>query len=299
MSSGYDIFLKVAELGSVTRAAAALGYTQTGASHAIAKLERQAGFPLFIRSASGMALTPAGEALLAPMRELVNAQRSLEQAMGAIRGTVEGTLRLGSFTSVSTKWLPRIVGEFQRRHPGVEFEIWTGDYDEITTRLEEGRIDCGFLSLPVSPTLEFRHLYDDPMLAVLAPSHPLAAKGSVTLDEIRAEPIIMPMRGSDNDIRNVLDLEHHEVTIRYVLNDDLSTLAMVNGGFGVSVMPRLIVESCGIDLTTRPLRPARHRDIGIATTRGRRPTALTQAFIDFLCGTDGTPGQSAGTPEVP
>ena len=109
----------------------------------------------------------------------------------------------------------------------------------------------------------------------------------------------MPMRGSDNDIRNVLDLDHHEVTIRYVLNDDLSTLAMVNGGFGVSVMPRLIVESCGIDLTTRPLRPARHRDIGIATTRGRRPTALTQAFIDFLCGTDSTPGQSAGTPEVP
>ena len=282
MSSSYDIFLKVADLGSVTKAAAALGYTQTGARPSRVRLGRQAGFPLFIRGASGMTLTPAGEALLAPMRDLVNAQRNLEQTMGAIRGTVEGTLRLGSFTSVSTKWLPRIVSEFQKLHPDVEFEIWTGDYDEIATRLEEGRIDCGFLSLPVSPLLEFRHLYDDPMLAVLPPSHPLAAKSSVSLEDIRAEPLIMPMRGSDNDIRNVLDLDHHEVTIRYVLNDDLSTLAMVNGGFGVSVMPRLIVESCGIDLTTRPLRPARHRDIGIATTHGHRSTALTQAFIDFL-----------------
>ncbi len=282
MGSSYDIFLKVADLGSVTKAAAALGYTQTGASHAIAKLERQAGFPLFVRTASGMTLTPGGHALLQPIREVVNAQRSLDQTMSAVRGTVQGTLRLGSFTSVSTKWLPRIVGEFQRRHPSAEFEIWTGDYDEITERLVEGRIDCGFLSLPVSPALEFCHLTNDPMLAVLPPSHPLAARGHVTLDEIRAEPLIIPMRGSDNDIRNVLDLEHHDVTVRYVLNDDLSTLAMVNGGFGVSVMPRLIVESCGIDLTTRPLDPSQHRDIGIATVRGRKPTALTQAFIDFL-----------------
>lgn len=115
--SSYDIFLKVADLGSVTKAAAALGYTQTGASHAIAKLERQAGFPLFIRGSGGMTLTPEGRALLDPARELVNASHALEQAMSAIRGTVEGTLRLGSFTSVSTKWLPRIVSEFQRLHP--------------------------------------------------------------------------------------------------------------------------------------------------------------------------------------
>lgn len=291
MSSGYEIFLKVVDLGSVTRAAAALGYTQTGASHAIAKLERDAGFPLFVRTAGGMVLTPGGEALLAPVREVVNAQRSLEQAMGAIRGTVQGTLRLGSFTSVSTKWLPRIVGEFQRRHPSAEFEIWTGDYDEIAGRLAEGRIDCGFLSLPVSPALEFHPLCDDPMLAVLPPDHPLARKDAVTLDDIRSCPIIMPQRGSDNDIRRALDLDHHEVEIRYVLNDDLSTLAMVNGGFGVSVMPRLIIESCGIDLTTRPLDPPACRVIGIATPRGRRPTALTQAFIDFLAQGAATHGE--------
>ena len=264
--SSYDIFLKVADLGSVTKAAAALGYTQTGASHAIAKLERQAGFPLFIRGSGGMTLTPEGRALLEPARELVNASHALEQAMSAIRGTVEGTLRLGSFTSVSTKWLPRIVSEFQRLHPQAKFEIWTGDYDEITGRLLEGRIDCGFLSLPVSPALEFRPLCEDPMLAVLPPSHPLAGKDAVTLD----------------DIRQVLDLERHEVEIRYVLNDDLSTLAMVNGGFGVSVMPRLIIESCGIELTTRPLDPPACRVIGIATPRGRRPTSLADAFIEFL-----------------
>ena len=280
--SSYDIFLKVADLGSVTKAAAALGYTQTGASHAIAKLERQAGLPLFIRGSGGMTLTPEGRALLEPARELVNASHALEQAMSAIRGTVEGTLRLGSFTSVSTKWLPRIVSEFQRLHPQAKFEIWTGDYDEITGRLLEGRIDCGFLSLPVSPALEFRPLCEDPMLAVLPPSHPLAGKDAVTLDDIRACPIIMPQRGSDNDIRQVLDLERHEVEIRYVLNDDLSTLAMVNGGFGVSVMPRLIIESCGIELTTRPLDPPACRVIGIATPRGRRPTSLADAFIEFL-----------------
>lgn len=175
--SSYDIFLKVADLGSVTKAAAALGYTQTGASHAIAKLERQAGFPLFIRGSDGMTLTPEGRALLEPARELVNASHALEQAMSAIRGTVEGTLRLGSFTSVSTKWLPRIVSEFQRLHPQAKFEIWTGDYDEITDRLLEGRIDCGFLSLPVSPALEFRPLCEDPMLAVLPPSHPARGQG--------------------------------------------------------------------------------------------------------------------------
>ena len=79
----YEIFLKVAELGNITLAADALNYTQSGVSHAIAAMEREAGCTLFHRSKTGVTLTENGKALLPLLQELVNKQHSLDQAMDA------------------------------------------------------------------------------------------------------------------------------------------------------------------------------------------------------------------------
>ena len=94
-------FLKAAELGSLTRAAQALHYTQSGVSHAISALEQEVGTALFLRTGYGVTLTHAGQQLLPAIRQLENARLGLEQTISQLSSAVSGTLRLGTISNVS------------------------------------------------------------------------------------------------------------------------------------------------------------------------------------------------------
>lgn len=278
----YEIFLKVAECGNITKCAQAVHYTQAGISHAIATLEKETGFTLFVRTARGVTLTENGRRLLPSVQALVNDQHALAQTINQIGGVVAGTLRVGTFTSVSMQWLPRIIQAFTERYPGVEFDLQAGDYDQITEMLIGGKVDCGFLAAPAHEGLDFSPLYSDPMLAFLPKGHPLARKRSLALDDLLNEELIIPAQGSDNDINAVLNETDKPANIRYVLNDDFSVLSMVEGGLGVAIMPELILKSCKSYPVARPLSPRRYRTIGIASLPKDGISMPAQTFIDFL-----------------
>ena len=282
----YEIFLKVAEIGNITKTAEVLHYTQAGISHAIAALEKEAGVTLLIRSSNGVALTENGKRLLTPIQTLVNDQRRLSQTIYEINKVVAGTLRIGTFTSVSTHWLPAIIKNFQKLYPQVEFEPLAGDYDDITKRIFSGKIDCGFLTAPVADDLTFFPLYQDPMMALLPTDHPLAKKKTLTLSELKKEPFILPMEGSDNDILAVLNSDNQKINVCYTLNDDFSVMAMVAGGFGITIMSDLILRNTAFNLAIRPIKPTPYRNIGIATLPMDRATNLTKIFVPYLSDTD-------------
>lgn len=278
----YEIFLKAAEVGSITKAAEALHYTQAGVSHAIAALEREAGVPLLVRSASGVTLTENGKRLLGPIQALVREQRALAQRIYELNNIVAGVLRVGTFTSVSTEWLPAIIRRFQADYPRVEFELITGDYDAITDQLRSGQMDCGFLTAPVPDDLLFVPLYQDPMLVLLPPGHPAAQKPAVKLADLANEPFLLPRKGSDNDILAVLKHENLKVNARYTLNDDFSIMAMVASGFGVTIMQDLVLHHARFDLAVRPLDPPQYRTLGIAAQPADRESILTKTFLRYL-----------------
>ena len=278
----YEIFIKVVELGNLTKAAEVLHYTQAGVSHAIAALEREAGVQLLIRSNSGVSLTRSGEELLPLVQTLVNDQRNLAQRIQEINGVVAGTLRLGTFSSVTTHWLPRIIRSFQARYPKVNFELRVGNYGEITEQILSGKLDCGFLTTPFHESLRFVPLYRDPMYVLLPPEHPLARKPRLTLAEIKREPLILPVCGSDYDTLWVLQQDKSPYHAAYLLNDDISTVAMVRNGFGITIMPKLIFVDFCQGLAIRPLYPAQHRIIGIAAPDSGRASILTRTFLKFL-----------------
>ena len=265
----YEIFLKVAEVGNITRAAELLHYTQAGVSHSIAALEREAGVPLLIRGSNGVTLTENGKRLIQPIQTLVNDQRALEQSIFEINEVVAGTLRLGAFTSVAAQWLPFLIRDFQKKYPNVEFELLAGDYDEITEHIFSGKIDCGFLSAPTAEGLSFAPLYEE-------------REQVLTLAQIKKEPFILPMKGSDNDIQAVLHGSSEKVQVRYTLNDDFSVMSMVSHGFGITVMPELILKNFNLALSVRPMDPPQYRTIGIASPPLDRLSIVTKTFIHYL-----------------
>ena len=267
----YEIFLKTAEIGNITKTAEILHYTQAGISHAIAALEKETGFSLLARSASGVTLTENGKRLLPYIQTLVNDQHGLSQAIYDINETVAGTLRIATFTR-----------KFQADYPLVEFDLLAGDYDEITERILSGRVDCGFLTAPVADPLVFHLLYKDTMNVLLPESHPLTRQDVLTLPEIKKEPLVLPTKGSDNDIQAVLNSTRGKTNVRYVLNDDLSVISMVSHGFGITIMPELILRNLNYSLEIRPIDPPQYRAIGIASMPLNRVSVLTKTFIQYL-----------------
>lgn len=279
----YEIFLKVAELGNITRAAEALSYTQSGVSHAIRALERECHVSLLVRGKAGVTLTQSARLLLPHIQALVNQRRDLVQAIQEINHVVAGTLRVGTFTSVSMQWLPGIIRRFREQNPQAEFDIYDGGYGDIVERLRQGRVDCGFLtSVAVEPGLAFTPLRRDEMLAILPRQSELAQLDAVPVELLAQQELVMPLRGSDRDIRAALGGASGQLRVRYALNEDFSAMAMVEQGFGVSVMPDLMLRNSSFRLVARPLEPRQYRTIGLATRDSEGLSALTRAFAGFL-----------------
>ena len=146
--SKFETLAKVCELGSLTKAAEALGCTQSAVSHTINSLEEQFGFAILTRSRAGVNLTDDGQRIMPSVRGMLNYYEQLNQTVSAIRGLDFGTVRIGAFTSVAVHWLPGVIKEFQRDYPNVDIKLLNGDYHDVEKWLTEGSVDLGFVNLP-------------------------------------------------------------------------------------------------------------------------------------------------------
>lgn len=264
----YEIFLKVCETGSFSKAAAALNYTQSGISQMMAGLEDELGVPLFARVNRGVVLTDGGTRLLPYIQEMANQKARLRLAAFNINHNVEGKLRVGSFSSVTTLFLPQIIHYFKENYPKVDVEILDGNYDEIRDWIIHGQVDCGFLSRIVADDLIFYPLWDDPLCAVFPEAHPLTRKESVALPELFRYPLIIETPGCDNDIQHLIRQCPVKPEIAYSFREDPIIMSFVRSGLGVTISQELVLKAFAQPgLVSRPLKPACCRTIGLAFSK--------------------------------
>ena len=278
----YEIFLKTAEIGNITKTAEILHYTQAGISHAIAALEKETGFSLLARSASGVTLTENGKRLLPYIQTLVNDQHGLSQAIYDINETVAGTLRIATFTSVSTQWLPTIIRKFQADYPLVEFDLLAGDYDEITERILSGRVDCGFLRLPSVKRLQTYALHRDELQVIVPCDHPYADRDPFPVSALAEEPFIQLEEGDDYEITAALDRMDVRPNVRYTAREDRTMLAMVSKGLGISLLPELMVRHSPYPVAVCHAPERFYRNIGIGVKDKGALSASTRRFVDYV-----------------
>lgn len=281
-TSKYKVFLKVAELGNITRAAEELNYTQSGVSQIISSLERDLGFPLLVRTKAGTTLTSSGERVLEPIRQIVKWEGSLQQIATSILGLDTGMIRVGTFVSVSTQWLPPIMREFSALHPNIQFELVSGDYDEISQMLLENRLDCGFLSRLSSDGLEFIHLLHDDYVVLLPKDHPYAHVEHFTYDMLNGQPFIIPTDELDFDLAPLLKNNKLDLNITYRIKEDYTVISMVEHGLGISVLPELLLEDIKNDVVVKRFSDSYSRDLGIAVRSFDYVTPPTRAFVQFV-----------------
>ena len=143
----YKAFIKIMETGSFSRAAETLGYTQSALSQMVRTLEKELSTTLLLRSRTGITLTADGREYLPYIQSIANAQRELEVKFSEMQGLQSGLIRIGTFTSVSRTWLPRLMKLFKERYPYVQFVLSAGGLQQH--KPVGGRGERWILVLPI------------------------------------------------------------------------------------------------------------------------------------------------------
>ena len=278
----YIAFLKVFERNSFSDAARDLGYTQSAVSQMIKSLEEELGVTLLVRSRSGVALTYEGRHLLPYIRDTVNAYRMLQSQAAGFSGLEQGTIRLGTFTSVSSYLLPPAMERFRRLHSGIRLELYQGLYYEIEDWVRDGVVDFGFTDMLRTTPFPCEPIYQDTMLAVLPEGHPLGENIFIQIDELAAEPFILLEEGRGGGCIRDLLTRHPQINVQYRVADDYTILNLVENNLGVSILPEAVLRRSGRRVIARRLSPELQRTVGVVYKQKTGLSTAGQMFLSEL-----------------
>ena len=286
-----EIFLKVAELGSFSRAADALFLTQPTVSEHVRALEDELGVQLLDRLGRGTTPTKAGTLLLGYARRLLTLSREARQAIEQFQGRVSGELVLGGSTIPGEYVLPALIGAFRGKYPDVSISLRIGASRQVQEWVEQGHVEIGVVgALPASRTLETRQLMADDLVLVVPPEHAWVARKTVTVEDVKREPLILRERGSGSreTLEQALKEVGLELTAFHVVGEIASTQAVkqaVRAGLGLSFVSRRAVEDecrAGLLACVKVSNLNVSRAFHIVTHRDRSRSPLAQAFLAFV-----------------
>lgn len=261
----YQVFQAVVEQESFQKAAEVLNLTPSAVSHAVSAIEKELGFSLFTRSKAGVVLTNYGEVLLPYIYAVLNSDKSLNQAIAKINGLQQGDVKVGCFSSVCTNWMTDIIRSFKKEYPDINIEIYQGTYADVAYWIKSGIVDIGFLSVSSAGDLPIEPLYKDPLLCVVPKDFRKKENTPyMTPDEMKDHVFVSQMETTDADIVKFMRENGLNVRSDYHVVDDLSTIAMVAAGFGICLMPELVMNDIPYAVDTYPTYPEASRIIGIS-----------------------------------
>lgn len=284
----------IAEHGSFSRAAEALGYTQSAISQQIAALEHEVGLSLLNRGVRPVALTDAGRVLAGQVELVLEHLATAEAQLDAIRGLRAGRLRLAAFGSAYATFLPTAIAGFRDRHPDVQLELVEAEPDVSVPLLRTGEVDLAIVYRlgdvgGGGDGLEVAHLLDDEHRAVLPARHRLATRKAVSVADLADEAWIVPhaggpARGYREGLERVCADAGFAPSIAFETDDLQAVQAFVAAGLGIALMHDLTMPTRRQSIAVRPItgpRLARPVNAVTAAGRGSPPAA---AMLEVLAG---------------
>ena len=281
-------FAALARTGSFTLAAKELHLSQSAVSHSMKALERDVGCLLFDRLGKKVSLTLAGEHLLQSTGKILSEMSAARASLEQLNKWGRGRLRIGASTTACQHILPAVLREFKDGNPQCLIEIQPGDTPKVTELLRAGAIDLAIALEPLhEEQLEFRPLFADEMVFLMAAAHPWAQAGHVTRAEIPKQNYVLYKKSSLTFrlIENYFREEDMALNTVIELGSMEAIKELVKLGLGVSILAPWIAreELAEGSLVALPLGKRKlRRQWGILHWRGQRLSLPQETFIN-LC----------------
>lgn len=277
----------LAEVNSFTKAAEAMFVVQSALSQQVRRFENDIGLQLFKRTTRSVSLTPAGEALMPLLRQVVAGIDQILVDAQALSGTVGGRLNVGMMEIPSEGLdVATLMATFHSHYPDVSVTLRSGGSDVLIEAVRERKLDVaivGFNMSTAAGSLRFTHLLSEPLIAVMPANHPLTKRSSVSVTALAALPFIdfPPGYGlrheTDRGFANVT----RRVTFEVTRVDEVTHF--VRKGLGVALLPESVARTRANADPTLALRPVAgadmHRRVQLVTPRAEDQSAACQAFL--------------------
>ncbi|MCW3063610.1 MAG: LysR family transcriptional regulator [Solirubrobacterales bacterium] len=286
------VLREVISQGSFSAAAAALSYTQSAVSQAIATLEAETGATLVERDRRGIRPTAAGAALVEHVDGIIGRLEAAEADLDAILGLRGGRLMMASFPTAGATLMPPAIARFRAEHPEVELSLVEGEPEEIAPRLAAGELDLALLfefrdgGERLTGGLKQIDLVADPMHVALPPDHRLAGHAVLSLEDLRDEAWVQTSARSPcaRHVVRCCRAAGFEPVVSFESDDYQTVQGLVASGVGVALIPELALRSgTREDIVVRELHPeSPQRRVVVATRRGKGVLPAAQSMVTTL-----------------
>lgn len=272
-----EVFLKVVETGSFTKAGEQIGLSQSAVSQAVAALESELNIKLLNRNRNGVSLTKIGERITGLIRDLIMIKTKIIYEASGITGIETGTVKIGSIASMSAKLLPGMISSFKKRFPGVEVILYEGNYEEIKNWIKLSVVDVGVVTEEKHEN-EFIPLLQDKMVVFVTENHPLSNQSQIDLKEIANEPFIMP-KECHRVLQTIFKEQGIFPTIQFEVSDVATIIAMVQEGVGNTILPEMAIPATLTNVNASYLSPQVYQNLGLEVRSTNYMSPALTAFI--------------------
>ncbi|NEX60456.1 LysR substrate-binding domain-containing protein [Noviherbaspirillum galbum] len=235
------LFIAIAELKSMTRAAERLHLSLGAASSRIKELEARFGVRLLYRESKGMQLSPAGETLLAHAQQFMQQVERLKSDMQQYNNGIKGHIRIFANTTAVTEFMPEVLGDFLVSHPQVDVALEERLNHDIVRGVQEGTADIGIIAGDMQvPGLEVLNFSTDRLVLVTPANHPLAGKGAVLFSSTLEFDHIGLHEGSTlhHFLKRIVTESRQQLKLRIQVRSFEAMCRMIEAKVGIGILPQ-------------------------------------------------------------
>lgn len=270
----------VADLAHFGKAAEQCHVSQPTLSGQVKKLEQQLGVLLFERTNRSVMPTEVGLRIVTLAKQILRDADAIEEAAQLSQDPLAGNFRLGAFPTLSTYLFPELAPLLSHKLPHLRLILVEEKTQQLIEQLHEGALDAALLALPVhDDKLMSLPLFEDPFYLAVGADHPLASRGSVQLDQLSSQPLLLLDEGHclRDQALDVCQLHALEVEQDFRATGLETLRQMVKIGTGITLMPEIAIRENEPDIVYLPIVPPPSRTIGLVwrKTSTRMPVIQT------------------------
>lgn len=279
--SKYEVILDVYKTCSFSVTAEKYNYTQSAVSQIVKNYEKKIGIPLFKRKRNKIEPLANTAHLMKELEKICGAERKVLEIAQRLNSLDFGFLRIGTIQSIAYHWLPYILRDFSRRFANIKFEVYVYGFSELNDMLSRNELDLIFTSGFAAESFDFFPLGSDELCLVTPLRHRLSQKENISFSEIGDFNYISTADKLDYETGRLFIRYGIHPNVQYELNEDFSALRMVEAGFGVTVLPRLLLKDAPFKVSVRSFRERFTRILGVACLSRDNLSPAANVFISY------------------
>lgn len=281
--AAFEAFVKVMETGSISLAADQLFITQPAVTKRIHSLEEYFGVKLFESAGRGVQATHAANSLLPKVKNWLNELGDIHHTLSHEQGQVQGKLKIGTSHHIGLHHLSQHLRNYVQQYPDVTLDVHFVDSEQAHEQVLAGDLELAFLTLPPQgdSRLKYITMWNDPLVFVVAPFHPLAQIEHLTLEDLIQYPSLLPAAQTYTSQITLAEFEKHSLKPKVTMsNNSLESIRMlVSIGLGWSVLPKTLLNQ---DLKQLALTSNMNRQLGIVWHPGRTQSRAAQKLVELM-----------------